>query len=173
MVLRQCLMTSIDNSEYEQLFGHCLAGRLDGFKSALQSLRSRPTQLDPLQPAACLAAQKKSLEILRYCLDEGAVFDRYLTRAAHMGARGDTAFLEFLLEQNWANIQRSLEAIQEQTKHYGKDSMEAKWLEEHALAGKVVHEQQPNSTSEPKTKTDKKGKSRKPGQPRSAARIHF
>jgi hypothetical protein len=59
------------------------------------------------------------------------------------------AFLKFLLARNWADIQYSPEAVQEQIKHYGEGSMEAKWLEEHA--GKGVQERKYGSTSEPDT----------------------
>jgi len=72
------------------------------------------------------------------CLDQGAKFDRYLTRAAQKGARGNTDFLECLLERKWANIQRSPEAVLEQISHYGEDSMEAEWLRNHAGDGLEV-----------------------------------
>lgn len=72
------------------------------------------------------------------CLDERAKFDRYLTQAAQMGARGNIVFLECLLKRNWANIQRSPKAVLEQIGHYGEDSMEAEWLREYVGEGLVV-----------------------------------
>ncbi|KAF2125948.1 hypothetical protein P153DRAFT_434341 [Dothidotthia symphoricarpi CBS 119687] len=150
-----------DTSEYEQLFITCLEGQLDEFKSALQTLRSRSSQPDLLQPAACLAAQKQHLEILRYCLEEGALFDVYLTRASQMGARGNTTILEFLLAKNWADIQRSPEAMEEQIKHFGDDSMEAEWLRTHAGKGAIV--ENPLSPSKAKAKVNKNGKSQGKG----------
>jgi hypothetical protein len=73
--------------------------------------------------------------MLLYCFEEGAAFDRYLNRAAQIGARSNIAFLEFLLERNWFNIQHSQEAIEKQITHFGDDSMEAKWLRTHAGKG--------------------------------------
>lgn len=113
----------------------CFEGRANKFKSDLRALRERSSQPDPLQAAACLAAQKKHLKILEVCIKEGAVFDRYLNRAAQLGTRGDTAFLEFLLAWNWENIQHSSDAVQDQIKHSGDDSIEAEWLKKHAGKG--------------------------------------
>ncbi|KAJ4312856.1 hypothetical protein N0V94_007237 [Neodidymelliopsis sp. IMI 364377] len=135
-----------DTSEIEQLFNYCFEDRLEDFKFALQALRRHFPELDFIQPIAYLAAQRQNLRMLQYCFEEGAAFDRYLNRAAQIGARSNVAFLEFLLEKNWFNIQHSQEAIEEQIKHYGDDSIEAKWLRTHA--GKGAGEKKPVSKSE-------------------------
>ena len=134
-------LTYVDTSDYEEIFTLCIQGKTDSFKYALQTLRDQqPSGPDPLQPAACLAAQKQHYEILRFCLEQGAIFDRYLTRAAQMGAY-TPEMLELLYAENWAGIRSSPDAVQRQILHFGENSFEAQWLKEHA--GK-----EPDSSSE-------------------------
>jgi hypothetical protein len=107
---------------------------MTSFKPISQGLL---TQTGPnlLQPAACLAAQKHQHEILSYCLEQGAVFDKYLQRAAQMGANS-LAMLELLLEADWAGIREDKEAVTRQVEHFGEESFQAKWLLSHAGKGK-------------------------------------
>lgn len=84
-----------------------------------------------LQPAACLAAQRQHHQILRFCLDRGAVFDKYLNRAAQLGACS-VEMLELLLAANWSDIQQSPQEVDRQITHFGEDSFQGKWLKEHA-----------------------------------------
>lgn len=105
-------------------------------------MRKDKLRPDPLQPIACLAAQKAHLPIFQFCVEEGAVFDRYLNRAAQMGAKGNTAFLAYLLEQNWCGICDSDDAVREQVMHFGEGSGEAEWLRENAGKGVKVDGQQ-------------------------------
>ena len=132
--------SNADTSEHQQIFSLCLQGKVEELKKALQSAQAHSLRPRPLQPSACIAAQRGSLDILHFCLNEGAKFDKYLTRAAQMGARNNLPFLEFLLAQNWANIQRSPEAVIKQIEHYGEDSMEAVWLRRHAGGGLKVEQ---------------------------------
>lgn len=59
-----------------------------------------------------------------------------------MGAKGDTSFLAYLLERNWRDIRDSEEAVLEQIKHYGQDSIEAEWLRQNAGKGVKLKGQQ-------------------------------
>jgi hypothetical protein len=77
--------------------------------------------------AACLAAQKQHDGILSYCLEQGAVFDRYLNRAAQMGAQS-IVMLELLIEADWAGIRSDKEVLKQQVEHFGEESFQAKWL---------------------------------------------
>ncbi|KAJ4990057.1 hypothetical protein SVAN01_04520 [Stagonosporopsis vannaccii] len=117
-----------DTSNHETLLSLCLQGRFEKFKAAINSSRAP----EILQPLACIAAQRGNIEILQACLDQGAKFDRYLTRASQISARGNVAFLKFLLAHNWANVQNSTEAVREQIKHFGAQSLEAECLRESA-----------------------------------------
>jgi len=102
-----------------------------------QSFESSKEQTSPclLQPAACLAAQRQHHQILRFCLDRGAVLDRYLNRAAQIGAHS-VEMLELLLAANWSDIQQSPQEVDKQIAYFGEDSFQAKWLKKHA-ANKV------------------------------------
>jgi hypothetical protein len=111
----------------------CIKGNLDSFKSTFQDLVDQNGP-NPLQPAACLAAQKERVLILDYCLEQGAIFDRYLTRAAQMGAQS-SAMLELLLRADWAGIRSDKEAIEQQVEHFGRDSFQAHWLLQHVGSG--------------------------------------
>ncbi|KAH7071649.1 hypothetical protein FB567DRAFT_612236 [Paraphoma chrysanthemicola] len=125
-------------SAYAALFKTCLEGRANKLKSDLRAMRKDKSRPDPLQPIACLAAQKAHLPIFQFCVEEGAVFDRYLNRAAQMGAKGNTAFLAYLLEQNWCGIRDSDDAVREQVMHFGEGSGEAEWLRQNAGKGVKV-----------------------------------
>lgn len=124
-----------DTSEFEQLFMTCFEGRSNKFKSDLRALRKQSEKPDPLQPAACLAAQKRRFDILQTCVEEGAVFDRFLTRACEIGASGNVQVFPLLLKGNWADIQHSDEAIALKILHYGEGSAEAEWLRQNAGKG--------------------------------------
>jgi hypothetical protein len=119
----------LDTSTYESLLFASLQGDMPSFETALQGslAQSGPS---PLQPAACLAAQKQHHHILRYCLQQGAVFDKYLNRAAQMGAK-TSVMLELLFEANWAGVRGDEEAVKRQVEHFGEDSFQAKWLLAH------------------------------------------
>jgi hypothetical protein len=106
---------------------------MSSFKTALQGSLAQNGP-NPLQPAACLAAQKQQHHILRYCLDEGAVFDRYLNRAAQMGAK-TSAMLELLFEADWSGVRGDEEAVRRQVEHFGENSFQAKWLLAHLKKG--------------------------------------
>lgn len=67
----------------------------------------------PLQPLATLAALKGHGEILQLCLEEGAIFDINLDKAAKFGAPTHPAMLNTLLAVNWRDIQHSQEALDE------------------------------------------------------------
>jgi hypothetical protein len=121
-----CTNYFLDTSAYESLFLASLQGDISGFKTALQESVAQNGP-NPLQPAACLAAQKQQHHILRYCLQKGAVFDRYLNRAAQMGAQ-TPAMLELLFEVDWAGVKGNDEAVRQQVEHFGEDSFQAKWL---------------------------------------------
>jgi hypothetical protein len=112
----------------------CVQGDESLLKTTFQALL---TQEGPnvLQPAACLAAQKQNHHILRYCLEQGAVFDRYLERAAQIGAKASLEMLEVLLEADWAGIRSDEEAVDQQVKQFGQESFEGRWLKENAGKG--------------------------------------
>lgn len=123
-----------DISSYKQLFAACTNGDLETFKRTFEALKCGAP--NPLQPAACLAAQKKHPDILRYCLAQGVQFDNYLNRAGQMGA--DSAeMLELLLAADWAGVRDSAKAAAEQIVFFGKDSFQGKWLSEHAASGRI------------------------------------
>jgi hypothetical protein len=124
----------LDTSTYESLFLACVQGDASLFKTTFQALLNQEGP-NILQPAACLAAQKQKHHILGYCLEQGAVFDRYLERAAQMGATGSLEMLEVLLEADWAGIRSNREAVERQVSHYGQESFEGKWLMKNAGKG--------------------------------------
>lgn len=117
-----------------------------------QSFESSKQQVSPslLQPAACLSAQKEHHQILRFCLDRGAVFDRYLNRAAQLGARS-VEMLELLLAANWCDIQQSTQEVDRQITYFGEDSFQGKWLKEHGAkkARKVIRSSDPKQGPSP------------------------
>ena len=127
-----------DTSEHERLLSACFSGQTDEFATALASSRTHPLWPSPLQPAACIAARRTHIDILRLCLDEGAQFDGHLNNAARLGARGNVEMLAFLSARNWANMQEDPETVLKHIKIYGEDSMEAEWLREHAGRDLVV-----------------------------------
>jgi hypothetical protein len=68
----------------------------------------------PLQPLATLAAYKGHAEILRLCLDEGAIFDGHLDAATAHGllySDRDPTMLDTLWAENWRDMQHSQEAL--------------------------------------------------------------
>lgn len=127
-----------DTSAHEHLLTVCLSGDIGKFETALQSLRARPLHPSPLQPAACIAARRGHVHMLRLCLDEGANFDDHVCFVAWLGARRNLVFLEFLLAQNCANMQNDPVAVLKRVQYYGEDSMEADWLREHTGKGLEV-----------------------------------
>ncbi|KAH7066911.1 hypothetical protein BKA63DRAFT_607792 [Paraphoma chrysanthemicola] len=143
LALRSSYEPFQDVSAYINLFKTCFEGRANKLKSDLRAIRKDKSRPDPLQPIACLAAQKGHLALLQFCVEEGAVFDRYVNRAAQMGAKGgNAAFLAYLLQQNWRGIRDSEDAVQEQIMHYGEDSVEAVWLRQNAGKGVNMSAQQ-------------------------------
>jgi len=137
--LREIALESVydplpDTSTYETFFLACAQGDEPLLKTTLQALL---TQEGPnvLQPAACLAAQKKNHITLKYLLEQGAVFDKYIEKAVQIGAVRSPEMLELMLEADCAGIRSSREAVERQIEYYGPESFEGKWLEEHAGKG--------------------------------------
>jgi hypothetical protein len=64
------------------------------------------------------------------------VFDRYLERAAQMGAKASPEMLKVLLEADWVGIKNGGEVVEQHARHFGKDSFEVKWLKENAGNGR-------------------------------------
>ncbi|KAI8938326.1 hypothetical protein NX059_005978 [Plenodomus lindquistii] len=154
-----------DTSTHALLFSHSISGNLPAFTSTLTHLRTTYPTPDILQPAACLAAQQQHLPILAYCVDEqGAEFDRYLTRAAQLGAKGSVPFLEWLLERNWAGIRDDEDAVVRQIKHFGEESMEAEWLRRNAGRGAEGGKKDDGGAEAPKGKDKPKSGTKDPKQ---------
>jgi hypothetical protein len=108
---------------------------------------------------SCLAAQEQHHLILQFCLDQGAVFDRYLNRAGRLGAR-TTEMLELLYGENWFDIQNSAEAVQEQIGFFREDSLTGRWLRKHAAKAPV----EPTTTSSEEEDGNKGSRTRGKGQ---------
>jgi hypothetical protein len=121
----------IDTSLYESLFKACRQGDVVQFCSALASIRNHAGWPNPLQPAACLAAQKHQVAILRLCLNEGALFDAYLDKACHIGA-STAPMLDLLFEQNWRGIRDQPGAMENQIWNFREKSFARKWFQERA-----------------------------------------
>jgi ankyrin repeat protein len=99
-----------DTTMYEKLFEDCAAGNLEKTRVGLNELRYQRKQPDPIQPLAALAAQRGHSDILKLCLDEGAVFDVHLEEAALSGSR-TAAMLDVLWDANWRDIQHNKRVI--------------------------------------------------------------
>jgi hypothetical protein len=97
---------------YLKLFEECAAGNLEQTSIALTKLRYHGTKPEPMQPLAALAGQKGYSDILRYCLDEGAVFDEHVDKAAYRGAE-TPAMLNILWDANWRDMQQNRRVIGE------------------------------------------------------------
>ena len=123
-----------DTSDHKKILELCLEGRFEDVKVALIAARARSLCPDLLQPTACIASRKQNYEMLGFCLDEGAVFDRYLKHALFMGFRDKTErteLLELLLIKNWGNIKHDEVAVQDWINFLSEHSVETEWLREH------------------------------------------
>jgi len=89
MALRTNYEPLQDTAPYQELFCSCLTGNLDQVRSSLKQL-VEPLQI-PLQPLATLAARKGHTEILKFCLDEGAIVDANLKRAVELASKKNPA----------------------------------------------------------------------------------
>jgi hypothetical protein len=103
-----------------ELFAARVGGDMEKFRQSFESSKEQASS-SLLQPDVCLAAQREHHQILRFCLDQGAVFDRYLNRAAQMGARS-VEMLELLLAANWST----------------SSNLHGKWIDKSLILVKIV-----------------------------------
>jgi len=104
----------VDTRSYEDLFSSCMRGDVGQVKPILKQMVDENSPRIPLQPLATLAAYEGHAEILRLCLDEGAIFDRYLDKATFHGllySPRDPTMLDTLWAVNWRDMQHSQKAL--------------------------------------------------------------
>ena len=106
----------VDTKSYEDLFSSCIRGDVSQVKLSLKQMVEENSPRIPLQPLATLAAYKGHAEILRLCLDEGAIFDKYLDKATSHGllySPRDPTMPDTLWAVNWRDMQHSQKVLDE------------------------------------------------------------
>lgn len=126
----------VDTKSYEDPFSSCIRGDVSQVKRSLKQMVEENSPRIPLQPLATLAAYKGHIEILRLCLDEGAIFDRYLDSATVHGllySPRDPTALDTLWAANWRDMQHSQKALDELVRGSAARSDDAmlNWLLDH------------------------------------------
>ena len=94
----------------EHIFQSCVDDKLDLVKSHLEKLQDRRLLL--IQPLAALAAKKNHKDIFQFCFKEAQELGLDIKFPLKRAVFQMPATLDFLLEQNWENIQNSPKALE-------------------------------------------------------------
>jgi hypothetical protein len=90
-----------DTQPFPAFFEACIANKdkVAQVKRDLPNLNLAAQHPSPqfIQPLAVLAARKGHAQILRFCLDRGAVFDWNLERPVYFGRRADSPAMDEIL----------------------------------------------------------------------------
>ena len=94
----------------EHLFQSCVDDKIDLVKCDLEKLQDRRSLL--IQPLAALAAKSNHNKMFQFCFKEAQELGLDITFPLNRAVFQMPTTLDFLLEQNWENVQNSPKALE-------------------------------------------------------------
>ena len=94
----------------QHLFQSCVNGNIEQVKSDVEKLKTRRSLL--IQPLAALAAKKSQSDAFQFCFKEAQELDVDIRFPLKRAVLQMPQTLDFLLEQNWEDIQNSPKALE-------------------------------------------------------------